>query len=133
MIESHVTSYNLSKILKELGVKQESIFYWWDEDGSKTSYILVNRYEIGTDENKDYSAFLASELGELLPYVIDDGKQFWYPLYTKQHNYFKISLVSDTKSQLCHKTDKIEANVRAKILIHLIEAALVKAEDLNAK
>ena len=82
MIETKVTSLELSKRLKELGIPQISEFYWW-----------TDRYGVGTDNNlnvQDHipdnpkdgwrycSAFLAEELGELLPPIIKkDGRTYW--------------------------------------------------------
>lgn len=67
--EEQVTSLDLSKRLREFGVKQDSVWHWvylenefgqeWilvPEDGSLTAVY-------GT---KNYSAFTVAELGELL-------------------------------------------------------------------
>src|SRR5437016_1173186 len=73
-IEEQVTSLDLSKKLKELGVKQESAFYWEDSvftDGmqlkSKERATLKGSHEI-------YSAFTVAELGETLPAGITAAK-----------------------------------------------------------
>ena len=84
-IENQVSSLKLSKRLKELGVKQESVWAWkvvveyW---GAKPKTKLVN--EGGTDNEKIvngkelhysekyYSAFTVVELGEKLPDYIKD-------------------------------------------------------------
>ena len=60
-LEKQVCSLELSKRLKELGVKQESYFYWCD---AGIGYrVVTDRYRI--DEN-EYSAFTVAELGILL-------------------------------------------------------------------
>lgn len=64
-MEAHTTSLSLSKRLKELGVKQESQFYW-DKEGElfqPMKFIEDNQYI-------ECSAFLSSELGELLPDLV---------------------------------------------------------------
>lgn len=75
----HVTSKELSERLKKLGVKQKSLFYWKeviDMDNLPPTLLFrpTNKKESkGTYQGKDgkweehfYSAFLASELGEML-------------------------------------------------------------------
>src|SRR5882757_3231220 len=90
-LESQVCSLELAKRLKELEVKQESLFYW--ADGSVV--ISINMDLLLTNEkvrslfavNNDYpdediynlySAFTCAELGEILPWTIDlnEGADF---------------------------------------------------------
>ena len=79
MNEKHVTSLSLSQKLKALGVKQESEFEWAQRKYPKE---LGDRYfkpDLFVDNDKESglkrlcSAFLASELGEMLPESIPDG------------------------------------------------------------
>ena len=74
-----VTSLEASKKLKELGVKQESIFSWIQTYDSTLAPILNHSiartpdvrgdlYLVDKSPNgRNYSAFTASELAELLP------------------------------------------------------------------
>ena len=60
-------SLELAKRLKELGVKQESQFYWW-EKLVNNEYVFIVRY--GNLEGDDYtrsviSAFTVAELYEI--------------------------------------------------------------------
>jgi hypothetical protein len=78
-IEEQVTSLEVSKKLKELGVKQESLWYWW-----KAGHIFVEeRRYAGRQWEKLASAFTVAELGEMLPdnfYTTKDtttGKTTW--------------------------------------------------------
>ena len=81
-MNNHVTSLELSKKLKELGVKRESNqgFYWFDIDsGGRQQLVYINgdsgmRETIGFyghtygKKNKDYfvyPAYLSSEIGEM--------------------------------------------------------------------
>ncbi len=64
-VETHVVSLKLSKKLHEIGVKQESYFYWHNVD----SFPQVVSQTSRTERSGDFlvSAFLASELMQLLP------------------------------------------------------------------
>lgn len=81
-LQQQVTSLELSKRLKELGVKQESLFYWAYAD--ETTYLTIKDghdkiYSFDREDNDElnsfefypnaefYSALTAAELGELLP------------------------------------------------------------------
>lgn len=67
MNKQHVTSLELSKRLKALGVPQVSEFYWvevWDQDKG-------NYWDIRQGDERGVSAFLASEILEQIPYEIE--------------------------------------------------------------
>ena len=77
-MKKHVTSLELSKRLKALGVKQESEFYWVESQINHKWVIErkeMVRLEIFGDSAT--SAFLASELGELLPSYIKEKISYW--------------------------------------------------------
>lgn len=128
-MEQHVTNLEISKKLKELGVKQESQFYWcyeWDDVESQ-QWIEHNEAE----DNIICSAFLASELGERLPsdiktgnshisYYQDDRKGFtkWEISYTPEREDRVIAVVSDNSLP----------NAMGKMLIYLLESGLLKPE-----
>ena len=132
-LEKQVTSFELSKQLESLGVKQDSQWYW-----EKRTFLLKapdwlkNNNDIclvDCDcEKKEnwkyysfeyYSAFTVAELGEMLPDWADftqkhynsTSKETWYRCYTKKG----ITLIDDFK----------EADARARMLIHLIENKLM--------
>lgn len=83
-IEYQVTSIELSKKIRELGVKKESLFYWANYKivsnneieflSSDKNHIVLTTdvYNYFPDEyiNEIYSAFTASELLEILPFYI---------------------------------------------------------------
>jgi hypothetical protein len=80
-ISWQVSNFELSKRLKELGVKQESIFYWTDVacyhelpelPQPEPMWIIVNPIS-GKDEMSEdaISAFTVAELGEGLPEKIE--------------------------------------------------------------
>lgn len=139
-LEQQVCSIELANKLKELGVKQESLFYWVCINFE--AFSISTEEEFSTiNENKlisggcecctcddyikeKYSAFTVAELGELLPYncisiKIDrksykDKKDFYY-CYLKE-----LGISNETQF------DYKESDARAKMLIYLIENGYIK-------
>lgn len=108
-----VCSLELSKRLKELGVKQESLFCWTTELDLE---FLPTRLR---NPNICVAAFTVAELGEMLPerHRTHKEKDCWY--VTTHH-----CLRCDGHDHLW--SDKNEANARAKMLIYLIENKLME-------
>ena len=112
-LEQQVCNLELSKKLKELGVKQESIFYWRLDDSrlfqgefyeDNIQYGITFCYDssLGSlNPDTHISAFTVAELGEMLPREmrIECFKENW-----------KQGYLDDT-----------EANARAKMVIYLKE------------
>lgn len=65
-IEKHVTSLELSKKLKGLGIMQDSQFYWV-LDSEFNAYLPTYNTLPEFERHDCYSAYLASELMEMLP------------------------------------------------------------------
>lgn len=127
-MNNHVTSKEISEKLKSLGVKQESLF-WWDDDGKLCiggEERMGNTLYPETMSGGIYSilsAFLCSELGEMLPIECDYYKPangtvardcgkwvvYWEPTDYKYHKIY-----ADT-----------EADARGKMLIYLLENGLI--------
>jgi len=132
MIDKHVTNLSLSKKLKAAGVKQESEFYWVKNDLDKWSIIsfveLKNYYK-----DECYPAYLSSELGEMLPAIDFVGTQKnndleWEAIYIYTS---EDEDSEDENTVYLREADKTEANSRAKMLIHLLDSNLIKAEGLK--
>jgi hypothetical protein len=117
-LEQQVVSLELSKRLRELGVKQESLFYWVKH--RQTAWPDPQLWftgQIHEWNNKQpeafkidilYSAFTVAELGDMLPDRFRTDKrngQYW----ASCEELLK-PVVADT-----------EADARAKLLIYLIE------------
>jgi len=116
-LSKQVVSLELAKRLKELGVKQDSLWYWqnyFKEEEDREMWNILSKNEIeskGYLYGKFYSAFTVAELGEMmLPRNIktfrdtDFKKQFWVcELLSKNIEY------ADT-----------EADARAKVLIGIL-------------
>lgn len=130
-LEKQVCSLELAKKLKELGVKQESLFYrvddfilyktstgYYTEKGAGFDLGLYNRQE--KTNSQLYSAFTVAELGEMLPkqwVSVRMNKDEWVILNidkVKRHKEFIVAAYAKT-----------EADARAKMLIYLKENKLI--------
>lgn len=126
-LEDQVCSLELSKRLKELGVKQESLFCWTDDLNGKP-YIV---YRQSKNFSYHYSAFTVAEIGEII------REQFYVPrsyYFTMQNGrgwcgYKHVGghwhhMESITQSET-------EADARAKMLIYLIENKFIEVTKLT--
>ncbi len=112
-LEDQVCSLELAKRLKELGVKQESLFFHQRmcaiEDNKE--YWALMYVAHGTDS---VSAFTVAELGEILGVHL-----------------FKTQIMNDqfmspSEDGNCWDTTKNEAESRAKLIIFLIKKGILK-------
>lgn len=121
--EDQVCSLELAIKLKELGVKQESLFFYAERltgYHSETEWKLLIHDDTTVDEIKNYSAFTPSELLELLPCYIHScfleiikgiNLMDYKPKYCAR--YYDASIIGEPDENL--------ANACAKMLIHLLE------------
>ena len=118
-LEEQVTNLKLSQKLQELGIKQESLFYW-DLFFVGGIYKIKRADEMNVSNWKYVSsAFTVAELGDMLPrntYTYSNG-DLWY---CKTH----LDNLKNNKNIL--PWDNTEANARAKLLIYLIENKLIE-------
>ena len=120
MIEQHVTSLELSTRLKELGVPQESSLVWFKPDDVRRRDEMLGIYP---------AAFLASELGEMLPNDIErNGDHF--SLRCEKAAGWTVGYPGTTSIRW-HESDT-ESDARAKLLICLIEQGFVDPKKLSA-
>ena len=79
-LENQVCSLELAKKLKELGCKQESLWWWatkFNKPSSNAPILLFNKKDI-THYKKGYAAYTVAELGEMLPSKITkDGINYF--------------------------------------------------------
>jgi hypothetical protein len=148
-LEQQVCNLELAKRLKELGVKQESLFWWVqqvDEVPSKSgrhlptyrpvdSWVVLDR--LGEHGQKSIAALTVAELGELLPYTIDNGRQLFNLQMFKCTGNFRDesrysleynSILKDKNGAYemeVQRGDESEADARAKMLIYLLENKLI--------
>jgi hypothetical protein len=160
-LEEQICGLELAKRLKELGVRQESRFFWgkrnYTGDPTYELFLSVNPNpflhhgisitadrinphterpdvfefeDYGTDES--CSAFTVAELGEMLPWGVQDERHKKYSFWTAP--------VNDGNEWGCayegaHKNlggfvfvADTEADARAKMLIYLLENNLILHE-----
>jgi hypothetical protein len=112
-LEQQVCSLELAKRLKELGVKQESLFAWSKPLRSMPAFIdYVNNLEL---RRGDCSAFTVAELGELI---------------TDQNDIAGLPYYHDWEWKCApgyHIAEITEADARAAMLVYLIEKKLLAA------
>lgn len=129
-VESQVSSLELSKRLKELGVKQDSLVHWMRiphlmkheilENGDTEVKILEYKFELGNpfawnvEKEDSWPAFTVADLGEMLPVMVQSYRTFkehWECVYDP----LEIGFVGKT-----------EADAREKMLIYLLENKLME-------
>ena len=109
--------------MKELGVKQESLFYW-----CQSAKVILN-YLPDVEKATTYiSAFTVAELGCLLPFFLEG---YFYQQVPDLRGYWSINYIKYNRQKFTpyphlYFTDENEANARAKMLIYLIENKLIK-------
>lgn len=103
-LEDQICSLELSKRLKEFGIKQESLFWWkcwipkkgssYIHDGWKISIYKGSNIE--SDEHNIISAFTVAELLDLLPSIINTKKN--EPFNNYRFRMEKFIALTDLKS-----------------------------------
>lgn len=149
-LEQQVISLELAKSLKELGVKQESLFYYIAFENPLNT--ILSEFEVPDDlwwfkysgdkyfGNEDYriSAFTVGELGGMLPCGIDGRDGEGYTLLSgKNYGESEGDIMIDgwgfwyeDKHNNIHDSfvtaEISEANARAKMLTYLLRNKLIK-------
>lgn len=134
-LEKQVCSLELARRLKELGVKQESMFAWAEFPDRSWRVVF-------DDETKGYDApaFTVAELGEILPrstlfYRFGESDQDSYRGW-ECRNYPMFSAAPKLPEELYRTSTffqaKTEADARAKMLVYLLENKLIKIERKEA-
>lgn len=148
-IENQVCTISQSKLLKELGILQESQCYHYQEQTPRNP----NLHEYGfSQENMpwyltttgkksilsgsrvmyEYSAFSVAELGEMLPDLFSTNRQYEL-VCVKEDDCWLVMYVAgnDLLNVLHKKAAKKEADAKADMLIYLLEKRLVDVEACN--
>lgn len=117
-LQQQVTSLQLSQRLNELGVKQESYFYWYRGEVSRGNQLFGTDVKLTRGE-PPVSAFTVTELGEMLPKRLN-VKVVNLPSKTDDDKWFFT--VPDTNHAEMSDT---EADARCLMLIYLIEQKII--------
>jgi hypothetical protein len=109
-LEDQVCSLDLAKRLKELGVKQDSLFYWYPYAiGWRCRFVDELTSNIQKDVERLVSAFTVAELGKML------GKESNQVMFAEG----KWASVAPQIFEITESDS--EADARAKVLIYLLE------------
>lgn len=124
-LEQQVTSLEISKKLKELGVKQESLYGWGrDEEIQEYSLKEYQRWWNGGYIFL-YSAFTVAELGEMLPkYIVKGNLSLELEIIRSSVWRFYYGRTADMIVFIAGNDDT-EADARGKMLIYLLENNLI--------
>ena len=130
-LEDQVVSLELSKKLKELGFKQESLFTYVDEDVVSwklqyTSNITDSTYEHFGD-SYFISAYTVAELGEELPDYLDfpnRGGYAWLEIVKIDNAWCAMYRIGASKPEI-EIEGKTLASAMAKMLIYLKKNKLI--------
>lgn len=154
-LEEQVTSLEISKRLKELGIDQQSLFYWHNIDSIPS--IICNHWYPERSGDFFISAFTTSELLEMLPHhlvsheeepfnsyrlhvtgsVIVKNPECIDPIRTHIVNYEcdthrGDALILDRKYLTKNIWDENPADALAKMLIFLVENKLIENENAES-
>lgn len=136
-IEKQVTNLETSKKLKELGVEQESIFFWIQTYDSTLAPILNHSiartpdvrgdlYLVDKSPNeRNYSAFTASELAEMLPEIIKLNDVINWVEITKYGKEYQARYRTFKTPSKIYSREKSLVEALAACLIYLKENKLI--------
>lgn len=134
-LENHLCSVEFSEKLKEAGLKQKIFFYYIPCGYSNfiESYDIISYSELKTSgirHKNNFSAFMTSELFEIIPDCINFGKKYYFMEFIKINNedgicyrctYGCIYEIYSTKITDC----------LAKMIVKLIENNFIGLEYIN--
>lgn len=129
---NQLTFLETSQYLKELKVKQESIYYWLRGEGEKEYRLFQPTLPRGRENllgsgYELYSAFTVAELGEMLPEWLYKGTDEAVCLsWRKVGDKHQISYEYEGKPVEIVQFGNTEAEARAKMLIYLLENELIE-------
>jgi len=141
--EQQVVSLELAKKLKELGVKQESLFWWNLWRGQMDDFMYQIHYGKpvvrgdGVLSEETYSAFTVAELGEMLPWrskrmeTLNNAELVSTKLVNiaTRQTIWTVAYWDEDKDlyggMVIRFTADTEADARAKMLIYLLENKLI--------
>lgn len=135
-LQKQVTNLELSKRLKDLGVQQESLFYWVYgypvdvEAGRGEPTVIYNdtlSETISKAKNEHLSAFTVAELGEMLPYSFSPAidASFYLSIEKEKYHGWQVSYKYINGIIWERQISTKLADGLAKMLIYLLENKLI--------
>lgn len=128
-LENQVTSLELSKRLKELGVKQDSLFWWCHSEQKNFQTVEVPFHIIFGQDGwvKDFlvAAFTVAELGEMYGDVMNSLPRGGEVLMSAKYDGEWRCGVNRGRGKHALFSAATEADARAKTLIYLLENKLI--------
>lgn len=143
-LSDQVVSLELAKRLKELGVRQLSIF-WWMEVGEKyiktlaefprsgallgdgSPILIADGAHAPVQYEHEYAAFTVAELGEMLPPLISEEWQYLLVCEKEDDNTWRVAYERANHQTFRSEYADTEADARARMLIYLLENKLITA------
>jgi len=129
-LEEQVTSHDLSKKLKELGVKQDAIWKWYtSKDGNES--ILSNGSKLLSEHIYDFTetanAFTTDEIGYRLPRMCSVGfKVYELEITHPSEKQWSITYKSSNNEWLHTTSWHFEVEARGLMLHWLIKNGFIK-------
>ena len=132
-IKQQVCSLELAMKLKELGVKQESLYFWQTNEDGDVELSRTGFTGQGIRQYEAYSAFTVAELGEMLPLI----KQKYNITYCVRackvtRHIWNIAYHGGSDDRILGNhvlSAETEVDARAKMLIWLIENGYIFGND----
>ena len=122
-LENQVVSLELAKKLKELGFKQDSLYYWAEDENF---IVTKDKIENSQDWRDNYfiPAYTVPELGEMLPLKIDDEDlTIWRE---KGFESWDVAYSTLARKEEVWEQSKNLVDAMAKMAIYLLENNLIK-------
>jgi hypothetical protein len=128
-LKDQVCSLELAQKLKELGVKQNSLFKYVFSYSENFSFKPKIYYNICYNNGGTVSAFTVAELGVMMPSIITRNKSIAREFANKNVYIYEVQYSDINQSTI--SSEATEADARAKMLIYLLENNYIKVEDIN--
>lgn len=138
-LENQVCSLEQAKRLNELGIIQESLFYYcqdippnnpslhyygYAQENIPIDLLFGKQSELSTSNLFfEYSTFTVAELGVMIP------DSYYLPVNKGNNGWWISNIRTEDESKLA----SIEAEARAEMLIYLLENSLITAEEVNQR
>ena len=128
MLPTHLTSLENSKIMRDLGFPQESLFHWVLDGVGNDGWSLLYETDVFTLEKEKFervSAYLATELGEWLSQIesislnIEYHDGLWY-----------VDFYDLDARNISHQKSRTLPNAMSLMLQYLVLEGLLETKTL---